>query len=48
MPLIDDVLSQMSFAEWFTTLDLHSGFWQIRMIHDDVKKKNIHHQYVFV
>jgi len=40
MPLIDDVLSQMGFAEWFTTLDLHSGFWQIRMNHDDVKKQH--------
>jgi hypothetical protein len=38
MPLIDDVLSQMGFVEWFPTLDLHSGFWHIRMNFDDVKK----------
>jgi hypothetical protein len=38
MPLIDDVLSQMGSAGWFIALDLHSGFWHIRMNYDDVKK----------
>ncbi len=28
MPLIDNVLSQMGFIEWFTFLDLQNGFWQ--------------------
>ncbi len=27
MSLIDDVLSQMGYAEWFIALDLHSVFW---------------------
>ncbi len=31
MPLIDDVLSQMGVVELFITLDLQSGFQQIKM-----------------
>ncbi len=28
MPLINNVLSQMGFIEWFTFLVLQNGFWQ--------------------
>jgi putative transposase len=38
MPLVDDVLNQMGFVEWFIALDLHSDFWQITMNSNDVKK----------
>jgi hypothetical protein len=38
MPLIDDVLSQMGFSQWFMALDLQSAFWHIKMNFDDVKK----------
>ncbi len=38
MPLIDDVISQLGKSAWFSTLDLQSGFWQIRMAPEDVKK----------
>jgi hypothetical protein len=38
MPLVDDVISQLGKSTWFTALDLQSGFWQIRMAHEDVKK----------
>jgi hypothetical protein len=38
MPLIDDVLSQMGNNQWFSALDLQSGFWKIRMSSNDVKK----------
>jgi len=38
MLLIDDVLSQMGNNQWFSALDLYSGFWQIQMSPDDVKK----------
>jgi len=38
MPLIDNVLSQMGVAKWFTTLDLQSGFKQIKVNPNDVKK----------
>jgi len=38
MPLVDDVISQLGKSTWFTALDLQSGFWQIRMALEDVKK----------
>jgi len=38
MPLVDDVISQLGKSAWFTTLDLQSGFWQIRMALEDMKK----------
>jgi len=38
MPLINDVISQLGNSTWFTTLDLQSGFWQIRMAPEDMKK----------
>jgi hypothetical protein len=38
MPLIEDVLNQLRHFEWFSALDLQSGFWQIPMAPDDVKK----------
>ncbi len=31
MPLVEDVIFQLGRSAWFTTLDLQSGFWQIRM-----------------
>ncbi len=38
MPLVDDVISQLGKLTWFSALDLQSGFWQIRMAPEDVKK----------
>ncbi len=38
MPLVDNVISQLGKSTWFTALDLQSGFWQIRMAPEDVKK----------
>jgi hypothetical protein len=38
MPLVDDVISQLGKSSWFTALDLQSGFWQIRMAHEDMGK----------
>jgi hypothetical protein len=38
MPLIDDVISQLGKSAWFSALDLQSGFLQIRMAPEDVKK----------
>jgi hypothetical protein len=38
MPLVEDVISQLGKSSWFTALDLQSGFWQIRMAPEDVKK----------
>jgi len=36
MPLVEDVISQLGKSTWFTALDLQSGFWQIRMAHEDL------------
>jgi len=41
MPLVDDVISQLGRAAWFTTLDLQSGFWQIRMAPEDMRKMTL-------
>ncbi len=38
MPLVEDVISQLGKSAWFTALDLQSGFWQIRMAPEDMKK----------
>jgi hypothetical protein len=38
MPLVDDVISQLGKSAWFSALDLQSGFWQIRMAPEDMKK----------
>jgi hypothetical protein len=38
MPLVEDVISQLGKWAWFTALDLQSGFWQIRMAPEDMKK----------
>ncbi len=38
MPLVEDVIDQLGNSSWFTTLDLQSGFLQIRMAPEDIKK----------
>jgi hypothetical protein len=38
MPLIEDVIDQMGKSTWFTALNLQSGFWQIRIAPEDMKK----------
>ncbi len=41
MPLVEDVIDQLGDSAWFTALDLQSGFWQIRMAPEDVKKTTL-------
>jgi hypothetical protein len=38
MPLVEDVIDQLGKSIWFTAFDLQSGFWQIRMAPEDMKK----------
>src|SRR5579871_4484096 len=35
---IDDLLDSLGGSQWFTTLDLASGYWQVSMHPDDVEK----------
>ena len=38
LPQIDDLLDQLGQSRFFSTLDLASGYWQIR-VHPDSRKK---------
>ena len=38
LPRIDDMLESFGDAQWFTTLDLASGYWQVEMNSDDAEK----------
>ncbi len=41
MPLVEDVISQLGKSAWFTALDLQSGFRQIRMAPENMKKTTL-------
>jgi hypothetical protein len=41
MPLVEDVIDQLGKSIGFTALDLQSGFWQIRMAQEDMKKTTL-------
>jgi hypothetical protein len=41
MPLVDDVISQLGRSAWFVALDLQTGFWQIRMALEDMRKTTL-------
>ena len=38
LPRIDDTLESFRTANWFTTLDLASGYWQVEVHSDDQEK----------
>lgn len=38
MPRIDDLLHDAVPSEYMTSIDLHSGYWQIKMKHEDMDK----------
>jgi len=41
MLLVKDVIDQLGKSIWFIALDLQSGFWQIRMAQEDMKKTTL-------
>jgi len=38
LPRMDDILDQLSGNIWFSTLDLKSGYWQIKIDPKDKEK----------
>lgn len=38
IPLIDEILTNLSGSKYFTTLDLASGYWQVQLEEDDKHK----------
>ena len=38
LPRLDDSIEAMGGAQWFSTLDLHSGYWQVEMEEADKEK----------
>ena len=40
IPRIDSCLEALSGASWFTTLDMRSGFFQVKIREEDSKKTN--------
>jgi len=38
LPRIDDILDQLAGNSWFSTLDLKSGYWQLKIRPSDKEK----------
>ena len=38
LPRVDDTLDTLSGAQWFSTLDLKSGYWQVGLHQEDKEK----------
>lgn len=43
LPRVDECLDSLAGAKWFSSMDLHSGFWQIAMAPED-KADSFQHQ----
>jgi hypothetical protein len=38
LPRIDDILETLQGSQWFSSLDLASGYWQVEMKPEDIQK----------
>ena len=38
LPRIDDIFDRLSGSKWFSTIDLKSGYWQVKMAEDSISK----------
>ena len=45
---IDDTLDTLNSAQWFSTLDLASGYWQVEVDPADREKNSLHNPLWFV
>ena len=48
IPRIDETLDQLAECKWFSSLDLHSGYWQIEMDAKDKAKTALCHPEWFI
>ena len=43
LPRLSEALDALGGARWFSTLDLHSGYWQMRWLRTQKKKRHLLH-----
>ena len=44
LPRVDDTLDTLSGSNWFSTIDLKSGYWQVEMAPEDCEKTAFLHK----